>query len=65
MTVWYRDEYADEEILSAYHEEMEAQADMFLAETDPDNYGNDWETAVGMDDADAWLAAQDVPDWTA
>lgn len=67
MTVFYWDEYAAEEILQAYHEDMEAQADMFLLDTDPDGYGNEWTppTMFEFDAAEEWLAAQDVPDWTA
>lgn len=67
MSVWWKDEYDAEEIAQSYHEEMEARADQFLFDTEPELYGNEWQppTVFVFDEAEEWLAAQDVPDWTA
>lgn len=49
MTIMYPDEYQDDEILQGFHEEELGKAERYELE---------------FDDAEIWLAAQDVPDWT-
>lgn len=43
------DEYEDDEILQGFHEDQERLAESYIE----------------FDEAEVWLAAQDVPDWTA
>jgi hypothetical protein len=52
VSIMWQHEYEDEEIMQGFHEEQEGLAEEWLARQEP------------MDDAEAWLAAQDVPDWT-
>ena len=49
MSIMWYDEYQDEEILQGFHEDEMGKAERHELE---------------FDEAEVWLAAQDVPDWT-